>query len=489
MRQRSFASDARLPSGFTNGISTVGNLREALEEQEERTELAEELLKKLADFDFSQELLKALEPRLPKFIYFDEYSTMPGRFSIPYIQNADEDSLDSHERTALAFLRLAGVDTQEFLEAEYEARRAALEAAAIQISDEVFEFWSQNKELEVDVDVDFKASNQDPQRITPFLEIRIRNNRHRVSLNFSERSTGFVWFFSFLAYFSEFRSRSEKLIILLDEPGLGLHAAAQADLLRFIDERLAPDHQVIYTTHSAFMVNPTQLEKARTVEDKDGEGTKISKEVLSVSRDTLFPLQASLGYQLSQTLFVGHDNLIVEGPSDIPYLQILSTYLCTQGRMSLDPRWVLVPAGGIDKIPTFIALLGTQLNLAVVLDVTARGNQKIDSMVKRGVLERGKLFPLTEITGGSEADIEDLFDPGFYLELLKGTGTANLKVKDLGSEASILKRVEQQLGRRFDHYQPAAYLQREQSRLLKKLSDKTIERFEQLFERINTALT
>ena len=236
---RQFASDAHLPTSFASGIGTIDGLREALEVQEDRTELADELLQKVANFEFFEELLKVLDPRLPKFIYFDEYSTMPGRFSIPYIQNADEDDLDSHERTALAFLRLAGVDTQEFLEAEYEARRAALKAAAIQISDEVFEFWSQNRELEVDVDVDFKADNQDPQRVTPFLEIRIRNNRHRVSLNFSERSTGFVWFFSFLAYFSEVRDRNERLIILLDEPGLGLHAAAQADLLRFIDERLA----------------------------------------------------------------------------------------------------------------------------------------------------------------------------------------------------------------------------------------------------------
>jgi predicted ATP-dependent endonuclease of OLD family len=142
------------------------------------------------------------------------------------------------------------------------------------------------------------------------------------------------------------------LILLLDEPGLGLHAAAQGDLLRFIDQRLAPDHQVIYTTHSPFLVNPTKIERARTVEDKDGEGTKISKEVLSVSRDTLFPLQASLGYHLAQTLFIGEDNLIVEGPSDFLYLEILSNYLRDKGRTALDARWVIVPAGGVDKIPT-----------------------------------------------------------------------------------------------------------------------------------------
>ncbi len=231
---------------------------------------------------------------------------------------------------------------------------------------------------------------------------------------------------------------------------MGLHAAAQGDLLRFIDERLAPEHQVIYTTHSPFMVNPTHLHRSRTVEDKDGEGTKISKEVLSVSRDTLFPLQASLGYHLAQTLFVGEDNLIVEGPSDYLYLEIVSNYLRDKGRTALDSRWVIVPAGGVDKIPTFIALLGTQLNITVLLDGAPGGNQRINSMVARGILERNKVLLLTQITSGTEADIEDLFDAGFYLEILKGAGVANLRVKDLPQGPRMLKRIENHLGNRFD---------------------------------------
>ncbi len=464
-----FANHADLAESFTEGVTTLQALRAKLDEAEERTEPANELLARLEDFDLHAEIRGMLIPRLPKFLYFGEYSTLPGRFSIPFLQNTPETQFDTGERTALALLRLAGVDSQEFAETEYEARRAALEAAANEITDEVFEFWSQNDSLRVDFDADFTAPPEPGHpstRTAPFLDIRIWNDRHRVSLNFSERSTGFVWFFSFLSYFSEFRNQDESLILLLDEPGMGLHAAAQGDLLRFIDERLASDHQVIYTTHSPFMVNPTKLDKARTVEDKDGEGTKISAEVLSVSRDTLFPLQASLGYHITQTLFVGEDNLVVEGPADILYLQIVSNHLRDEGRTALDPRWVIVPVGGVDKIPTFIALLGTQLNIAVLLDVAAGGNPRIDSMVTRRILERNKVFPLTQITGGNEADIEDLFDPGFYLEILRGAGVANLRVRDLPPGPRLLKRIEDHLGNRFNHYQPAAYFQRDQSRLV-----------------------
>ncbi|NVM21221.1 MAG: AAA family ATPase [Desulfobacterales bacterium] len=476
-----------LAKELAKGTSSTAELIEQIQALEEPHELAKSLIKKFKDFDLEKEVREFVASRLPKFLYFDEYSTLPGRFSIPYLQETKENELDSGERTALALLRLAGVDSDEFLETEYEARKAALEAAAVQITDEVFEFWSQNRDLRVDFDVDFKATTKNG-REPPFLEVRIWNDRHRVSLNFGERSTGFVWFFSFLAYFSEFRNTKERLILLLDEPGLGLHASAQEDLLRFIDERLAPNQQVIYTTHSPFMIKARELERTRTVEDINGIGTKISEDVFSVTPETIFPLQAALGYQLSQTLFVGPDNLIVEGPSDILYLQIVSQYLDANSRTGLDQRWVIVPAGGIDKIPTFIALLGTQLNIAVVLDVTASGNQRIESMVKRGLLQPRNLFPLTDITGGHEADIEDLFEVDFYLELLDGAGIAKLDGKSLPKGRRILKRIEKALRNTFNHYNPAVFFLREQDKLLPKLTKESLDRFEELFKRVNSVL-
>jgi predicted ATPase len=64
------------------------------------------------------------------------------------------------------------------------------------------------------------------------LKIRIWDDRHFLSLPFNEHSTGFQWFFSFLAALSEYENRATPVIILLDEPALGLHARAQADFLR-----------------------------------------------------------------------------------------------------------------------------------------------------------------------------------------------------------------------------------------------------------------
>ena len=478
----------KLDASLTDGVSTVAALRDRLADalDEDEPGALGELHESLDGFDVEARAREILTDRLPEFIYFSRYNELPGRVSLNRLSQSPS-TLKSDERTALSLLTLAGVGPDEFGATEYEARRAALETASAQISDEVFEYWSQNKQLRVLFDIDSKGGDL-PTEAPPVLVVRIENDRHRVSLNFSERSAGFVWFFSFLAFFSEFEGREQPLVLLLDEPGLNLHASAQADLLRFINERLAPGHQVIYTTHSPFLIDARAFDRVRTVEDVDGEGTKVSADVLGTGRDTLFPLQGALGYELAQTLFVGADNLVVEGPSDYVYLSALSDHLRSLGREGLDPRWTVVPAGGLDKIPTFIALLGAHLAVTVVLDVAAGGNQKVDRLVKRGLLAADRLVPLTEITGGAEADIEDLFAPDLYLDLLRETGVTDGDLAGLTPNGRMVKRVEAALGRRFDHYAPAALLLRRQTEWLPRLDDSTLDRFESLFQRVNNTL-
>lgn len=432
-----------------------------------------------------------LSPRMPRFFYFDEYSVMKGRISVPDLQRKiTSNELKESDRTFLALLSLVGSDLSEFATMENRERLiASLEAAGNEISDELFEFWSQNRDLRIEFDL----SGPDPSLGSPFdegnmLQVRIRNDRHRVTVPFDQRSRGFVWFFSFLAYFSQLRHRDEPLILLLDEPGLSLHASAQEDFLRYIQERLAPEHQVIYTTHSPFMVEPARLGRVRTVEDKDMVGTKISSEILSVSKETAFPLQAALGYTLAQTLFVGADNLLVEGPSDYLYLKIFSDHLRSQGRTQLDDRWVIVPVGGLEKIPTFLALLNNQLNVAAVIDGSGGGVQRVKSMVDKGVVTPDQIIPVTDITKTSTADIEDFLDEPFYLKLVKDSGVGNITKSKLKAGSRIVKRIEEALGTEYDHYQPARYLL-EHPDLVAQAGDDTLANFEQLFETVNKRLT
>jgi predicted ATP-dependent endonuclease of OLD family len=194
----------------------------------------------------------------------------------------------------------------------------------------------------------------------------------------------------------------------LDEPGLTLHGKAQGDLLRYIVERLLPDHQVIFTTHSPFMVPMDRLADVRIVEDvvieKPGKrpevkGTKVRSDVLEVNDDTLFPLQGALGYEVTQSLFIGANTWLVEGPSDILYLNVLSQALTKRGRVGLDPKWTLCPSGGIDKIAPFVRLFGgNRINVAVLSDIANGDKTKIENLKKADILKAGHFYTCADFT-------------------------------------------------------------------------------------------
>ena len=443
-------------------------------------------------------------PRMPRFFYFDDYSVMNGRISVPALKRRrDADELDEADRTFLALLDLLGVTLEEFESHDNRERLiAALEAAGNEISDELFKFWSQNKQLAVIFDL----AGPDAAAGPPFeegnnLQIRIRNDRHRVTVPFDQRSRGFVWFFSFLAYFSQLeRQRQEDLILMLDEPGLNLHATAQSDFMRFIEEKLAPDHQVLYTTHSPFMIDARRLDHVRTVIDRDDAGTVISDEVFHGDSETLFPLQAALGYDLAQTLFVAPDNLLVEGAADLIYLQVLSAACEGASRTALDPRWVIVPVGGVDKIASFLSLLGGQnLNTSVLIDASGSGDrQRINNMQETGHLGRHDLIQVNEFTDTNAAEIEDLFDPAFYLQLVNGTYGQSLgkelsEAELANGDPRIARRIQAYFDRNglghFSHLRPATHLLREQAALIDQIPVATLDSAAKLFDRINSNLS
>jgi hypothetical protein len=242
----------------------------------------------------------------------------------------------------------------------------------------------------------------------------------------------------------------------------------------------------------------TRLDRVRTVEDVDGQGTVVSAEVLRKDKDTVFPLQAAMGYSLAQSLFVGPNNLLVEGPSDFIYLQVLDQAVRKKGKTGLDPRWTVVPVGGADKLSTFISLLGgNQLNIVALID-SEKNIQRLRNLQENALLKADNLVPVGEIIGVKEADIEDIFEPDFYLDLVNQTYDGKLPNKLSTSIISngsprIVKRIEEYVkkngnGFAFNHYDPAAYLLTHQAKLLAKIDDATIERASKLFERINAQI-
>ena len=439
-----------------------------------------------------QSVWRVLFARVPQFFYFSEYSSLPSTVPIRELLEADEDKLEDDEQTALALLQLAEFEKDHLLDADYETRKRELQNVANELGEQVLDYWTTNQHLRVEMDLTLtkQPANNGQTTVIDELHIRMWDDQHKLSLRFDERSSGFRWFFSFLTAFSRYEFDDTPIIILLDEPGLGLHATAQRDFLRFIEERLSKRCQVIYTTHSPFMIQPDHLERARLVEDKGRDrGSVTTSDVLTTDSDTLFPLQAALGYDIAQHLFIAKDNLVVEGPSDFLFMQTISERLIEDGREGLDKRWSIMPLGGADVIPAFVALLGNHLDVTVVVDSRKEGHQKLTALAKAGFLGEKRIITIGEVADRKMADIEDLFAKDDYVALYNAAFGKKIKAVDLKGTDPIVRQIARNEGvDRYDHNAPAEVLLRERAKRVAKLSDETLNAFEALFKRINETL-
>jgi predicted ATP-dependent endonuclease of OLD family len=458
---------------------------------------------------------KYLSKSTPKFLYFDECYVMTGQENIEALKTrVSQNKLLEPDYPLLGLIELARLNLDQLLNpTRTEWLINKLEGASNHLSGKVLKYWSQNKHLHMTFEVR-AACPGDPQGMTSGTNIwaRILDSKRKVSTPLGTRSRGFVWFFSFLAWFDQQQRKNEPLILLLDEPGLFLHGTAQADLLRYIDEELKGNLQVIYTTHSPFMVDPAKFSRVRIVQDKsmdsdqaipkDEDGTKVITEVLEATQDSLFPLQGALGYEIYQTLFVGQNNLVVEGVSDLIYLQTISALLDSHSREKLNDKWTITPVGGADKVPTFIALLGAQkgLKIATLIDLQKKDQQSIDNLYKKKLLKKQNLLTFADFTASSEADIEDMFDIDFYLKLVNGEYGSYLdtpiKPDMLTLKAPrVLLRLERFFSTRplksstqFNHYRPARYFAENIATLSAALPPIVLDRFEIAFKALNALL-
>jgi predicted ATPase len=474
-----------------------------------------------------------LEPHTPRFFYFDDYNLLPGKVSLSRLHDRflnvtqdlpakpparpaaipkNPDALEAEDLAVLALLRMANIQLEELLSGAlgYEDAKAKLEAFGNSVSDKLFQYWKQNPDLDVEFDVKADPKDRDYFATGLNLYIRIRNKRHRVTLPFNQRSKGFIWFFSFIAWFEDVKQQlgtDDALVLLLDEPGLSLHAMAQSDFLNYIDH-LSEKNQVIYTTHSPFMIRNDRLHQVRVVEDRKDVGTIVTEQLQGSDRKTLFPLQGALGYDLAQNLFIAERNLVVEGPADLIYLQFVSSMLVAAGRTGLRDDAVIVPAGGLDKVATFIALLqGNSLQTVVLHDMAQKPDARLESMIQQKIIAERlvlnyamfRTVPPTRPKPGDTAlpptDVEDLFTVDEYLSLFngsyqKGLGDATVAVASLPAGYRVIERLDRYLAAStvvlrpsggFNHYFPANYLALHPIAL----DASSLDRFEGLFKAVN----
>lgn len=452
-------------------------------------------------------------PRAPKFLYFDEYYQMEGQANLnALITREDNDQLLDSDYPLIGLINLARLDHRKLVATNNTVElKNKLQGAGNHLTQRIVKYWSQNRHIQMRFDVrDAKAG--DPEGMQQGVNVwgEVYDSVHWATTPLSNRSRGFVWFFSFLAWYEDVKRQGQNVILLLDEPGLSLHGRAQADLLRYFDAELS-GHQLLYTTHSPFMIDPTKFERVRIVQDlgidapealpKEEDGTKVLANVFDATDDSLFPLQGALGYEIQQTLFIGPNSLIVEGVADMLYLRAVAAQLEREGREGLSEQWVITPVGGSGKVPTFVALLGSQkgINVATLLDIQNSDKQLIEDLYKKNLLTKKQVSTYADFTGTAEADVEDMFDRSFYLELVNGEYGKQLASKITLSKLNqnvprTLRAIDTWLADNpmksgsFGHYRPARYFTEQLATLWPNVSDETKDRFEAAFKHLNGLL-
>lgn len=486
--------------------NSLEELVEKLKEIEELTDVYKELKTKYIDSHKTDNenrlasyiISKYIEPNLPEFLYFDEYYSLPGTINLQKFLNGQVDDTFTKEQNDItkALFELSNIDIKKVMDSNnYEDFIAELEATSNNITDKLLEYWTTNKNLEINFEIQTKE-NTSTRNFEKLLQIRIKNTKHRVTLPLKNRSKGFIWFFSFLVWFSKVQEK-KNLIILLDEPGLNLHAEAQADLLKYIDKELLPRYQVIYTTHSPFMIESDKLDEVRTVYDSNDSkvGSIISNALEEKDQGTLFPLQAALGYNLAQNLYISDKNLLVEGVADLMFLTVMSGILKENNREGLNEDITIVPVGGLDKVATFISLLrGNELNMVCLLDtfIDQKGKKRLEDLIKDKIIKEKQIkFFDQYIDRLNIAEIEDMFEIEEYLKLFNEEFSKDYKSisrEEIDINKPIIPQINKIIQKdRFNHYRPSRYLT---SLCVGKdyFSESTLARFEALFKDINNLL-
>ncbi len=342
----------------------------------------------------------------PRIVYMKDADIRLLPDSVPISQ------LEAGTDEALSYqplLRIAGISIADLREPDATRRERRLRTAATRI-DKFLKLWTQEK-----LDARFVV-DQD----TLYFHLTGKEGHYG---KLSDRSEGLRWFLSFCLSYGLMSDCSHYSVLLLDEPGLHLHAAAQKDLLDQF-ESVAKSSQIIYTTHSPFMINKNYPERIRTIlKEEHPRGTIIDNKPYRATKGGSYePIRTSIGITLGNSLFIGGYNLIVEGIADQIILAAFSRHLARQDKQPFINLQdiCITPAGGADNIPYFAYLCNIEdMKTVVILDNDREGETAFSRIEVEGVFQTERVIRVRDaITKSKEkeaiVELEDLIDADFY---------------------------------------------------------------------------
>ena len=457
-------------------------------------ETFDQLKKELISIHKQKDIIGKILDILPNFIYFSSIGLLTDSVKIGEFRKNR-----TKYKTFDNLLNLAGLDVEKLKTMSLYRRRLTTNLASTKITGMVNQSWTQEN---VGVNIGINGAD-----LTVFVE----DEAGAVADPPSKRSDGFQWFLSFYINFMA-GSKGEFIntVLLLDNPGLFLHAGGQRDLLKTL-ESISEKNQIVFVTHSPFLIDRERLDRVRLVVKKiDRVGTTIEEKFHHSNYDALEPIRAAIGMSLGDALFGKKKNLVVEGFSDYFILQGMSNFCERIQKNHLDlSKIAIVPVGGADKVLYFALILKKEdFKYVILLDNDPQGRRIAKDLVQKYYFEADSIVKFNDVLPdemqGISIEIEDLIEARLYnqavneayKEIFEKKGKGEIKVEDLPT--SITKQTlkyedffkKNRMGG-FDKIMVAKQIYSitsDKTCSKEKVGEKTIKYFDKLFQIINKKL-
>lgn len=370
---------------------------------------------------------------MPVFVYYSNYGNLDSEIYLPHvIENMKRTGIGAKEsakvRTLKVLFDFVGLSPEEILQLGQEfkdpqqpnraptpdeaakiaekkkERSVLLQSAGTKLTKSFRDWWKQGKYR-----FRFEADGN-------HFRIWVSDDHRPEEVELEGRSTGLQWFLSFyLVFLVERQDAHSNAVLLLDEPGLSLHPLAQRDLSSFFDG-LAHDNQLLYTSHSPFLVDADRLERVRKVYVASDGSTKASRD-LGFSdtgpsqRGAGYAVHAALGLTVAESLLIGCTPVLVEGLSDQHYLTAIKHVLAAAGKFVGKRELVFPPCGGVKGVRPVVAILGGRDDqLPVVLLDGDEAGKRMAATLRQDLYagSPARVLELASLTGLESSEIEDL---------------------------------------------------------------------------------
>lgn len=292
---------------------------------------------------------EVVDSRLPSFILFSSFEDVfPDQISLQELENSE---------WAVYLESVSVFKIATILSADPQQKQMQKQKVNANFKENFQKFWTQD-------DITLTYNTEDG-----ILYFWVQENGEPYKP--SQRSKGQQWFLSFYIKVVARILEDRPNVILIDEPGLYLHAKAQKDILNVLETHTRQySYPFVFSTHSPYLLTMENIENVRLVEKREQCGTRILGKVHageSADKETLTPILTAIGLGVNDSItnIDQLNNVVVEGIEDVFYLQAFRECLPEQGRDKIN----FINGGGAPNMPKVGAILqGWGANVKYLLD-------------------------------------------------------------------------------------------------------------------------